>query len=452
MMHHTLIQDIIADPEDDAPRLAYADWLQEHGQPDRAQFIRIQCELARRSEYSPDRRALELQEDRLLAHHRDEWLAPLRNILEDDGLWPPCRFRRGFVETIRITATRLLENAHFIFNTHPVRKATLLRAGAELTGLAACDYLNRLSALRIAIGGKDDPYTIVDLKTFLGSAPLRGLRSFGLRAIGGGPLKALLRSELIEQLTCLDLSGTRLTDRGMEVLSRSPELRAISSLVVHNNPFKIRGVRALASCPYLASLTSLAIGFTYIGEECGEALAASPFLSRLTELYLSETNIGDVGLSALAASTNTELVTKLWLDANRITAIGVKALANSPHFEQLDELVLYSNNIRDDGAHSLARSESLTRLNYLCLGNSAITDDGARAIAESPALASLKRLDLWSTGSPLSNAIGDAGALALAASPYLAGLVCLKLQGNPIGSRGEQALRACFGDRVQVGK
>ena len=34
-------------PHDDAPRLVYADWLDEHGDPDRAQFVRLQCELAR---------------------------------------------------------------------------------------------------------------------------------------------------------------------------------------------------------------------------------------------------------------------------------------------------------------------------------------------------------------------------------------------------------------------
>lgn len=34
-------------PDDDTPRLVYADWLEEHGQSDRAEFIRVQCELAK---------------------------------------------------------------------------------------------------------------------------------------------------------------------------------------------------------------------------------------------------------------------------------------------------------------------------------------------------------------------------------------------------------------------
>lgn len=37
---------IQADPGDDTPRLAFADWLQENGEPERAEFIRVQCELA----------------------------------------------------------------------------------------------------------------------------------------------------------------------------------------------------------------------------------------------------------------------------------------------------------------------------------------------------------------------------------------------------------------------
>jgi len=33
--------EIIARPEDDGPRLVYADWLEEHGDSDRAEFIRV---------------------------------------------------------------------------------------------------------------------------------------------------------------------------------------------------------------------------------------------------------------------------------------------------------------------------------------------------------------------------------------------------------------------------
>lgn len=42
-----LLSAILAAPADDAPRLIFADWLDEHGEPERAEFIRCQIELAR---------------------------------------------------------------------------------------------------------------------------------------------------------------------------------------------------------------------------------------------------------------------------------------------------------------------------------------------------------------------------------------------------------------------
>jgi uncharacterized protein (TIGR02996 family) len=45
-----LLARVIADPACDAVRLVYADWLQENGQPERAEFVRVQVELARTPE------------------------------------------------------------------------------------------------------------------------------------------------------------------------------------------------------------------------------------------------------------------------------------------------------------------------------------------------------------------------------------------------------------------
>ena len=42
----SLLRAILANPADDMSRLVFADWLEEHGESERAEFIRIQCELA----------------------------------------------------------------------------------------------------------------------------------------------------------------------------------------------------------------------------------------------------------------------------------------------------------------------------------------------------------------------------------------------------------------------
>src|SRR5262245_14682321 len=69
---------VYADPDDDAPRLALADWLDEHGDRldrARAEFIRVQIELAR----------LIRQADRVGFSRTWKRLYPLRN--RNEKLW-----------------------------------------------------------------------------------------------------------------------------------------------------------------------------------------------------------------------------------------------------------------------------------------------------------------------------------------------------------------------------
>jgi len=40
-----LVEAILGAPTDDAPRLVYADWLDEHGESEHAEFIRLQCRI-----------------------------------------------------------------------------------------------------------------------------------------------------------------------------------------------------------------------------------------------------------------------------------------------------------------------------------------------------------------------------------------------------------------------
>lgn len=69
----------------DAPRLVYADWLEEHGDAPRAEFIRVQCELA--TAPTPE---LRRRERELLDAHRREWVTgfgvPLEEVAFDRGL------------------------------------------------------------------------------------------------------------------------------------------------------------------------------------------------------------------------------------------------------------------------------------------------------------------------------------------------------------------------------
>jgi uncharacterized protein (TIGR02996 family) len=86
-----LLQAVRDHVDDDAPRLVYADWLEEHGDAARAEFIRVQCALAQRGLPRSRRERLRTREQEMLQLHRQRWLGSLRR----SPL--PWVFHRGFV-------------------------------------------------------------------------------------------------------------------------------------------------------------------------------------------------------------------------------------------------------------------------------------------------------------------------------------------------------------------
>src|SRR5437879_5206671 len=92
-------QDILEHPDDDAPRLIFADFLEERGEPAglaQAEFIRLQIELEQPQEEGPRLWAMRRREAELLAAHRATWTGALR-----EQVWAE-EFRRGFVEGVTL--------------------------------------------------------------------------------------------------------------------------------------------------------------------------------------------------------------------------------------------------------------------------------------------------------------------------------------------------------------
>src|SRR4051812_42154714 len=77
--------------EDDGPRLILADWLEEHGQPDRAEFVRVQVRRHRVPEWDARQTELARREAELLRRHHAEWLGPLA------GRCSVSEFRRSMI-------------------------------------------------------------------------------------------------------------------------------------------------------------------------------------------------------------------------------------------------------------------------------------------------------------------------------------------------------------------
>lgn len=132
-------------PDDDFPRLQFADWLEENGEPERAEFIRVQCELAKRIRVDLPAREPRLQPladvaADVLADHADPEGAALRarerELLADAAFWVvdlpvagmPANgtiWRRGFIEGIACPAEHWLARADDIVRATPLREVTL---------------------------------------------------------------------------------------------------------------------------------------------------------------------------------------------------------------------------------------------------------------------------------------------------------------------------------------
>lgn len=91
-----LLAAIHADPRSDLPRLVYADWLDDHGEADYAEFIRLQCHTAARYGALASKRASQ-RERSLLRQHGAKWRGGTerRDSIDWDGHIKIRAFQRG---------------------------------------------------------------------------------------------------------------------------------------------------------------------------------------------------------------------------------------------------------------------------------------------------------------------------------------------------------------------
>lgn len=135
------MRSIIENPDDDQIRLVFADWLEENGQPERAEFIRLQCKLAACEICNPEEadawdwscghRPARRRERELLDVHKWDWMPPfLRVAAERAGSYRELAagrlgWRRGFVESISCRWDGWLACAEEILAATPLREVTL---------------------------------------------------------------------------------------------------------------------------------------------------------------------------------------------------------------------------------------------------------------------------------------------------------------------------------------
>ena len=138
-----LIRSVLTAPADDAPRLVYADWLDEQGRAEDAEFIRVQVELARlgfdgglhtdelgRLRHAPARvadltvRQLELWNDGFGRPDLPDTMANW-SVYPVNTRGTQVRVRRGFVERLSCESGQFLSLAAELFARQPVTHVRL---------------------------------------------------------------------------------------------------------------------------------------------------------------------------------------------------------------------------------------------------------------------------------------------------------------------------------------
>jgi uncharacterized protein (TIGR02996 family) len=473
------LQDIAAHPDDDAPRLICADWIEEHGDPERAELIRVQCELARLGPHDLVRRCqLSRRERELLQKRSKEWGKPLRAYSSH------FHFRRGFADRITMPASTFLNHAADIARITPLYEVKLRTVSKLVDKLAACPALARVSRLDLDF----NKLGVGRLETLLKSRHLKNLTHLDLsnNALTSGAGAALARAKCLPRLAHLTLDNNHLGKAGWSGLAEAPWLGQLQTLSLVGCELDAEGLGKLVGSPGAAGLRRLHLGDNRdLGDAALEALAGSPHLRGLTSLGLrrccppsrgapAEHFFGERGLRALAQSPHLQSLAELDLTDNRTVGHRLRGLADAAGpLPALRSLVLTRCGLpsRDrttraeyralDAFAAFIRSPFVTRLARLSVAQNALSDKALEALITSPALASLQALDLsyWCVARKSAglladrldlpalrnldlsaNRFGDKDVMALAASPRLAGLQTLQLAICGLGPRAADAL------------
>jgi uncharacterized protein (TIGR02996 family) len=328
---------IAAAPDDDTPRLVFADWLDERadspraaatsggsrgeaGGPNddrtRAELIRAQCRAATLKPGTKERRDLDRRAEQILAANAERWLVPLRS--EFGGRW---EFRRGFVGHVEMSAREFAHVAKRLFAAAPtVTSARFPDASNEVNALARCPHLKRLTRI-----------------------DLRDMCSCGHCSIQD-ELVALFRSKNAANVRDLNISGNRLAEGHAAEMLRAPRLVRLTHLDLSNNPIGPGGIGALVSTPALNSLESLDLSSTRPTKAGIDALAAwdHPNLKRLA---LRHNRLGAASVRLLMKSPLANRLRELDLSHNRLGEAGAAALTGQAGFDTIEVLDLRHNDI-----------------------------------------------------------------------------------------------------------
>ena len=329
------LNDIVANIDDDTPRLVYADWLTENGQDDRSEFIRVQVERARRPAWDPAQVRLRLRDEELLEQHGEEWLAEMPAI--EGARWEG--FRRGIVAELSFASFEAMRtNAHTCRAVAPVEAVTVR-------------WPRRKEAKKAV-------------------KPIAELRELSLTGMldGEDAIARLADSPQLATLRCLTVRGIWAETLGS--LVASPHLTALRTLRLPSNNLGNAGIFALTQAASLTSLEELDL--TAQGQH---------------ERYTYDPIIRAEGMGALVGWSGLAGVRSLTLTQNDVTRDGLRALLRSPNAVTLKELALRGARLDGQMMEEFRSAREGLRLESLDVGENVLKGLGVEYLAAPPVCA-----------------------------------------------------------------
>lgn len=150
---------VVAAPEADEPRLAYARFLRSDDL-ERSAFIESQVHRVRRQRAArdTDTEQMPLHERSMLEHDGEYWVREMRGYTARTvGSRPRVRFYRGFVEYIATDVATFVERGAELLRSAPIRHVDFAPMGrGDLDRLLNCPSLSGLDSVGFPGGGLDD--------------------------------------------------------------------------------------------------------------------------------------------------------------------------------------------------------------------------------------------------------------------------------------------------------
>jgi uncharacterized protein (TIGR02996 family) len=245
-------------PDDDVPRIRFAELLDTTDNPllhARAEYIRVQCALARQNLSEHSWGNLYEREESLESRYTEEWWAS--DLPELKGVRFNSAFQRGFPYEIWCDdETAFVNHAETLLTSQPIRSLSFMQLGStnffrdmkelvfikrliledlnldldDAQNIAASHYLQNVTDLHLSQNnfGDDSTRILAASKNLVSLVNL----DLGQNAIGDDGVIAIADSDIVTNLEHLGLAGSRMTDRGAIALADSSKTRNVEAFTL----------------------------------------------------------------------------------------------------------------------------------------------------------------------------------------------------------------------------